>query len=403
MNLLAHDFPNYFRIPILCRRCLLLFKERVITGMETKPSSMGPSSDSLWDCVMHYVSEHNRQITGNSCNWRGAFPSKSECSECSTKGGGALVKCCVEKCKKEYHVECGFRVGGFAVEDNGEITFHCESHFKPVTFCKCHRPYDVKTSAAMVCCDECFEWFHYDCVGLSAKQAQALENYVCKSCSQLLPSKQLRQANLDKEKRSAQQQEAVKSISLLVEVAETVCPLIDQLNKTRLQLLVSEGEIFTPEQMIEAFEYLSSYPFVAKSASQGGADLDHIDFYGTQDLISSWRQRLQQYKLRYNSWFNRMNGMIVEAKKELIPTLSSDYSKKLDDFSRNIVTLSLQYPMAAASLSDGDDDAAAEQETISSERIRRSIQQSLPLAPVIESHMVWFAKFIKVQLVIVDT
>lgn len=263
------------------------------------------SSDMLWSCVMDQV----LKIHPNSSNhWRLASPTKKECDHCVVHGGGPLVKCTHERCRKEYHMECAFKNGSFFIEESGDLTFLCSTHFKPILFCKCMQPYDEHKSAAMVCCDECIEWFHYSCVGLSASEASILENYICHSCEQVIkdgktPSAQLKEKNLEKEKRSACHQDALKSMRILVEIAETVCPLIDQLN----QLAASNksekhtvGGRFTAADMKDAASYLSAPPFVKLVVSDTGGE--ELNFLGARELIVSWKQQLVSFGERFNAW-----------------------------------------------------------------------------------------------------
>ena len=36
---------------------------------------------------------------------------------------------------------------------------------------------------SMVCCDSCFEWFHYSCVGLEVG-SELPEHYICRYCEE---------------------------------------------------------------------------------------------------------------------------------------------------------------------------------------------------------------------------
>ena len=35
----------------------------------------------------------------------------------------------------------------------------------------------------MIQCEECVNWFHFKCVGISAKEASKIEKFVCQKCS----------------------------------------------------------------------------------------------------------------------------------------------------------------------------------------------------------------------------
>ncbi|RXK35274.1 hypothetical protein M231_07472 [Tremella mesenterica] len=50
-------------------------------------------------------------------------------------------------------------------------------------YCICRKPYSQEPeNVVMVGCDACDDWFHPPCVGLSGKQVETLDSYICKSC-----------------------------------------------------------------------------------------------------------------------------------------------------------------------------------------------------------------------------
>jgi len=50
-------------------------------------------------------------------------------------------------------------------------------------YCVCRKPYDA--SRFMVGCDQCSNWFHVDCVGLTETQAKKAAQYLCPNCDKL--------------------------------------------------------------------------------------------------------------------------------------------------------------------------------------------------------------------------
>eukprot|EP00792_Barthelona_sp_PAP020_P001330 TRINITY_DN1210_c0_g1_i1.p1 TRINITY_DN1210_c0_g1~~TRINITY_DN1210_c0_g1_i1.p1 ORF type:complete len:701 (+),score=239.92 TRINITY_DN1210_c0_g1_i1:59-2161(+) len=46
-------------------------------------------------------------------------------------------------------------------------------------YCFCRQPYN----RTMISCEQCKRWYHIDCVGLTEKKAEEIENYICASCS----------------------------------------------------------------------------------------------------------------------------------------------------------------------------------------------------------------------------
>lgn len=183
-------------------------------------------SDTLWTCVMKNVVEKHPESAGF---WRAASNTQSECFLCKEQGGGVLLKCCTDRCKKEYHLDCSFHEGGLSLDEDGLLKFQCATHFKPIVFCSCRQSYDE--SRGYICCDICCEWFHYTCVGL--KDNSKLENFNCTSC--LAATRQgkdmssIKEKNLAKELLSSSHQTAMKALGALVEVSGSICPMIDQL------------------------------------------------------------------------------------------------------------------------------------------------------------------------------
>lgn len=184
-------------------------------------------SDKLWMCVMKNVVEKHPE---SSVYWREASKSQSDCSLCKERGGGVLLKCGTERCKKEYHLDCAFHDSGLSLEEDGVLKFQCSTHWKPILFCSCRQSYDE--SRGYICCDICCEWFHYTCVGL--KDNCKLENFNCSTC--LTATRQgkdmsaVKERNLNKELLSSSHQTALKAIGALVEVSGSICPMIDQLS-----------------------------------------------------------------------------------------------------------------------------------------------------------------------------
>merc|ERR1712154_733372 len=52
-------------------------------------------------------------------------------------------------------------------------TQHSKGEDPSKLYCVCRRPYDGTNS--MICCDYCQEWYHLECIGLSADKLQSVE------------------------------------------------------------------------------------------------------------------------------------------------------------------------------------------------------------------------------------
>lgn len=320
------------------------------------------NSDKLWRCVLSHVSA-NKNNQEQNLAWHIADEEKVECIQCS-EPGGPVVKCVVDRCKREYHMGCAFERGGFYLEDDesNTLTFYCEFHHKPPLFCICQKPYDL--SAEMVCCDECVEWFHIECIGVSKREVARLENYVCSSCSKIKSEgkqtpPQERERNLTKEKRSQLQQDANKRFRLLVEVCDMIAPLIDQLEglaKTDFSLSV----------ISEAFKYLSSDQYECVPADDPDAtdrlltksgtapELIPDSLFGAESLIRDWRLRLRQASADFIDWKISVKALLARSTQDLatctlLPsqlTALESYLAGLEELRTDMVNLNLPADVA---------------------------------------------------------
>jgi len=59
---------------------------------------------------------------------------------------------------------------------------HHESEEADKLYCICRRPYSENDF--MIACDECEEWYHGDCVGLTQQQSEKLSEWLCPSCNE---------------------------------------------------------------------------------------------------------------------------------------------------------------------------------------------------------------------------
>lgn len=269
------------------------------------------ASDELWlDIMKHDIAEH-----GND-KWQLASKKSSECELCKEPGATVLLRCENDKCSRKFHPDCAFHLGGLLLTDEGILSVHCDSHIKPLIFCSCKEKYD--DSRPMVYCDECFDWFHNSCEGLGQNSIRADESYVCKSCKaslrqgKIIPQS-LKDKNIAKETRSAEQQHASRVIGLLVELTVATCPIVDD-------ILARRRSDFTIDQILEAKKELCSSPFSittaqtkSKRQQQDGfdgqsssTDLEaFIQKLGVQKTVNKWKSRLSDYIDAYNEWFRQ--------------------------------------------------------------------------------------------------
>lgn len=265
------------------------------------------ATDILWKHVKDCVESKLTQPSKSPYSL--ASSQSADCELCTEVGGGVLIKCNNERCKKEFHLDCAYLKGGLSLDENGVLSYLCPTHFKPVLFCSCHQKYDE--SKAMICCDECGEWYHCSCIGISEVDEE-LDNYVCPSCDALLCANKpippdLIERNKNKETLSWNQQSATKVISILADVAGLVCPIVDN-----LQLNTTSRSKYPISKVTEAIKFLESPAFIDDEEN-------YTERFDTQDLLLSWKTILLAYNNKYMTWLQSVNELINDAIRLLSP------------------------------------------------------------------------------------
>lgn len=77
------------------------------------------------------------------------------------------------------------------LENVGPDDYYCRFEYKAATgafmpdrvavYCKCEMPYNPDD--LMVQCEQCKDWYHPACVGLTSEQTKQLADFVCSDCS----------------------------------------------------------------------------------------------------------------------------------------------------------------------------------------------------------------------------
>ncbi|OUM63822.1 hypothetical protein PIROE2DRAFT_22167, partial [Piromyces sp. E2] len=47
-------------------------------------------------------------------------------------------------------------------------------------YCICHQEYDKNNP--MIACDNCQEWYHFSCIGLTEDKANEIDQFICHVC-----------------------------------------------------------------------------------------------------------------------------------------------------------------------------------------------------------------------------
>lgn len=274
------------------------------------------SEQLLWTTVMNSVIKELGE--GQRKRWKVAGPNESLCAMCEDNGG-VLMKCAHEKCSTYFHMDCAMNHGGISLMDNGLLICECDNHYKEIIFCSCKQKYDG--SKAMIFCDECCDWYHLTCEHISSAQ-QHLDRYTCRSCLDLLNhgktvSKAVKDKNLEKEFRSTCNQNALRVLGHINELAVVVCPIIDSLSAVN-------DESIDISELNNTIEYLSTPPYSPaqpSTSSENGSDENEdshfLKLFGVQDLVQEWLKKCHEAKSAWEKWIASIEVFTSQIMSEL--------------------------------------------------------------------------------------
>ena len=258
------------------------------------------AGNRLWTAVMQNEIAAHGNFQGKK--WRTVNKQTVACDSCKDSGASVLLRCGHEKCPREFHIDCAFHQGGLTLDDNGVLNVFCESHFKALVFCSCKEPYD--DARPMVFCDECCDWFHNKCEGLTANEAASIDKYTCKNCREILRqgrsvSKVIKEKNMAKENRSVHQQSATKAVGLLAELEGGLCPIIDEIGtKGKSQWAIKDIE--------DAKSVVCAPPFTIPAGTEmnemDAQSAELLNKLGVMPVVDAWRTQLVQYLDHYDQW-----------------------------------------------------------------------------------------------------
>ena len=254
------------------------------------------ASDELWSAVMNTdVQAHGNQ----GKKWRIVSKNENACDSCKDTGACALIRCGHEKCPREYHLDCAFHQGGLLMDDNGVLSVFCDAHFKPILFCSCKEVYNE--NKPMIFCDECCDWFHYGCEGVSGA-VDSSKAYICKGCREFKKqgrtvSKATKDKNTIKEQRSFFQQNGSKAIGLLSELEGGLCPIVDEITS------IGKSQ-YSIKDISDAKDVLFAPPFNAISTTNSMDEqaTELLVSLGVMPIIEKWRNLLNDYLINYQKF-----------------------------------------------------------------------------------------------------
>jgi hypothetical protein len=271
----------------------------------------------LWTTVMnsqiHLHGESQRK------RWKVATDNENICSMCHDNGG-VHIRCNADRCSNYFHLDCALhQSGGLSLVESGLLTCECENHYKDIIFCSCKTKYDP--TKAMIFCDECCDWYHLTCEHLS-NPPQNLDKYTCRTCKELLNNgktvnKSIKEKNLEKEFRSTCNQNAVRTLGILNDLAVIVCPIIDSITSSS-----GENNVVDASELKNAVEYLSSPPYLSASAASSSSmekteDELFLQLFEIDHLVSGWLKKCQESLSNWNSWLSQCEGLMTRTMNDI--------------------------------------------------------------------------------------
>jgi len=310
----------------------------------TMSSSSSPSSTSelLWQNLMGHLIAKQPSC---AAYWKEVSSTDLFCQICAQPGGGAVIRCHDPECRKFYHLECAWHEGGLTIDDKeGSLVFKCkaEGHFETVLFCTCRTPYDKDKN--MICCDVCSEWFHYKCVDLNERVNP--DKYFCKTCLGIRKRKDItelkalderKRVNLDKDRASSLNQEALTSLEPIVDVlANTVCDIVDALNDTSLYRFRPDSEV-TMMAVEKAVDKLEAFKMKAQ-AEDADDEVNALRSFGEHKLVDEWLHRLKAARRKFDDWEAKTERELSEIVKAVKPSLDPTQTAALGQLKDGIDT-----------------------------------------------------------------
>lgn len=324
------------------------------------------SNDVLWLTVMAHAKTVNPVTQENM--WKIIDSDDADdaddavCTKCRVAGSCVLIRCehgnrgqsnGEKPCSCKYHLDCAYHDGGLQLDENRLLKQQCNDHYRPPLFCSCKKPYD--DSQAMILCDECCDWFHAECEGLSSEMMEKItadgDNYMCRNCRLLIKhgktiSQEVKDRNEQKDMMSEYTRLAQEAVNQMMKVTLHVCPILDELNNaqaTRLTLQHIQG----------AYQFLCSAEFVQKetfSHAEGGAGAaaaadeaatdseqkegsvaeDLLAELGVRSLIDRWRAQLFDYIECYNGWAEEAKNSYPSIVADLLISFQATEQQKVE-------------------------------------------------------------------------
>eukprot|EP00729_Bicosta_minor_P002733 gene2733-2203_t len=90
--------------------------------------------------------------------------------------GEEMIQC--DDCEEWFHYDCVHLTAEVAAAIDHYTCGNCAQ--KDAVYCVCRRP--AGEGETMLQCDGCDDWFHITCIGLSEEEAQQIASYICRGC-----------------------------------------------------------------------------------------------------------------------------------------------------------------------------------------------------------------------------
>lgn len=222
-----------------------------------------------------------------------------QCSYCDDQNEATIyIRCGHHRqgkyCSKYLHIDCGINIESFYLDDDGNLTCECNSHFQPIIFCSCKKPYDDKLP--MIQCDHCLEWYHNQCEGLTGKEVEN-DDYVCKSCRSLASkgksiSQEIKTMNSEKDERYRFNTDGNAAAELLWRLVDDVCPVVDGVLR---QSSANDGSM---ETIATAIVTIQDCLMISEDDNE--SRIGRVVKDG--EFLEAWNRQLMDFQSAFQTW-----------------------------------------------------------------------------------------------------
>ena len=267
-------------------------------------------------------------------------PADFVCCACSEAGPGILVRCSYcendgkQRCRKEIHLHCAQENDLISLKPGTcQLFVRCPAHEDPVLFCECKQKYQA--NRGMLSCDNCQDWFHFDCMGKDEKKYDHDSEFLCKSCLSLKRngvtiSPDFVKNNLEKDGKSNEQSWGGKvayGIQLVLATSNNVIQRLQTNEEDDVLPSITYDDLTHATNSLEYYMNLvkeEDEEYEQQKSSSGSISNDASGLLGTRIQIETWYQDITNATASIQHWSNQVKDIGHSICNFLIEVITSE-------------------------------------------------------------------------------